>query len=163
MFMKINYANPSWHEAGHTVVGLHYGFQIDRIDVFEGKFRTMCVLDAVERTNDERYVFLAGGVAGERAGLNNQYDAAGYKDDQEKITARGGASIETYLPTATVIFTANRVCLNQLKSRIANRAVQKVAERMMFGGSNSFGLLSREDIQEIWNACKAGQKQQPRI
>jgi hypothetical protein len=155
--MKIDYANPSWHEAGHTVVALHYGFQLDRIDVSQGKFRTMCVLDAPERTDEERYVFLAGGVAGEKAGLNNQYDAGGYKDDQEKITARGGASIETYLPAATAIVSANRACLDKLKGQIANRAVQKVAERMISGGSNSFGLLTSEDIQEIWNACKYGQ------
>jgi hypothetical protein len=155
--MKINYANPSWHEAGHTVVALHYGFEIDRIEVFEGKFRTMCVLDAPERTHEERYVFLAGGVAGEKAGLHNQYEEGGYKDDQEKITARGGASLETYLPAATAILTANEACLNQLKTRIANRAVQEVLERTISGGSNSFGLLTSDDIQAIWRACKSGQ------
>jgi hypothetical protein len=157
MFLKINYANPSWHEAGHTVVALHYGFQIDRIEVFEGKFRTMCVLDAPERTDEERYEFLAARVAGEKAGLDNQFDPGGYKDDQEKITARGGASIETYLPAATSILAANRACLDQLKSRIASRAVQKVTERMISGGSNSFGLLTSEDIQEMWKGCKSGQ------
>ena len=41
--------HPSCHEAGHTVVGLYFGFRINGIDVFEGRFRTLCDLDAVDR------------------------------------------------------------------------------------------------------------------
>ncbi len=87
---------PSCYEAGHAVVALFFGFCVERIEVFEGRLRTMCQLDAEDKTDKERFIFLAGGIAGEQSGLGH-YDPGGCNDDQKKISERGGQSIETYL------------------------------------------------------------------
>jgi hypothetical protein len=144
--------HPSCHEAGHTVVGLYFGFRIDGIDVFEGRFRTLCDLDSVDRSDNERFVFLAGGIAGEQSGLG-RYDFGGRNDDQTKISERGGGPIEAYLPEAIKIVESNGECLRQLRSRVTTRTMEKIMERQLSGGGNSFKLLTGEEIQSIWTAC----------
>lgn len=52
------------HEAGHTVVGLYFGFRVDKIEVADRRPRIMCDMDSHEPA--ERFLFLAGGIAGEK-------------------------------------------------------------------------------------------------
>jgi hypothetical protein len=147
----------SCHEAGHVLVGLYFRFVVERVEVSEGRFQTMCQIDASDRTDQERFVFLAGGVAGEKCELGS-YDLDGYKDDQRKISERGGASIETYLPDAARIIESNKECFNKLWEQIRNRAIQKRMEMMISGGGNSFKLLTSDEIQQIWTPCSNSKK-----
>ena len=149
---------PSCHEAGHTVVALFFGFGVEGIDVFEGRLRTMCQLDAGDRTDNERFIFLAGGIAGEKSELGH-YDSGGCRDDQKKISERGGKSIESYLPEATRIIESNKECFRELRKKITIRAIERSMEMSISSGKNSFKLLTGDEIQQIWTKVKAGGSQ----
>jgi hypothetical protein len=138
------------HESGHTTVGLSRGFHVAGIDVFEGRLRTICELDANDRSDMDRFIFLAGGIAGEKVGLGN-FDHGGCGDDQEKITERGGQSIEMYLADAAKIIESKKECFQELRKKIAIRVIEKRMERSISGGGNTFKLLSGDEIQQIWS------------
>jgi hypothetical protein len=146
------------HEAGHAVVGLHFGFRIDGIDVKSGRPRTECHLDSLERSNRERFVFLAGGIASEKVfDSASDYDHAASGNDQSMITERGGGSIAEYLPEALRILHSREKVLRCLKERLCRElVVQKAKARMRAiigsGSGNSFRLLAGEQIKEIWAA-----------
>ncbi len=145
---------PICHEAGHAVVALFLGFRVDGIEAFEGRLRTMCELDAKDRTDTERFIFLAGGIAGEKSGLG-KYDSGGCNDDQKKILDRGGESIETYLPHAAGIIDSNRECFQELRRKITNRAIEESSETLIAGGKNSFKLITGDEMQRTWTAFQA--------
>jgi hypothetical protein len=145
---------PICHEAGHAVVGLFLGFRIDGIEVFEGRLRTICELDAKHRTDTERFIFLAGGIAGEKSGLG-EYDPGGCNDDQKKILDRRGDSIKTYLPHAIGIIDSNRECFQELRRKITNRAIEEGSETSITGGKSSFKLITGDEMQRIWTALQA--------
>jgi hypothetical protein len=146
---------PSCHEAGHTVVALFLGFRVDGIEAFEGRLRTMSELDAADRTDRERFVFLAGGIAGEKCGLGN-FDSGGCNDDQKKISERGGESIETYLVEAAAIVEANKECFQDLRKQITIRAIERSMEISVSAGQNTFKLVSEDEIQRTWTAFRSG-------
>jgi hypothetical protein len=146
---------PICHEAGHAVVALFLGFRVDGIEAFEGRLRTMCELDANDRTDRERFIFLAGGIAGEQSGLGN-YDSDGCNDDQQKIFQCGGESIETYLLDAAGIIDSNMECFQELRRKITKRAIEKSSETSITGGKNSFNLITGDEMQRTWTAFQAG-------
>jgi hypothetical protein len=139
----------SCHEAGHVVVALALDFRVDGIEVFEGRFRTMCQLDAKERTNEERFILLAGGIAGEKSDLGN-YDPGGCADDQKVIYQLGGKAIETYLADAAGIIELRKKCFRDLRNKIRTRAIEKSVAMSVSRSKNSFNLLSSDEIQQIW-------------
>jgi hypothetical protein len=139
---------PSWHEAGHVVVGLHFGFVIESVAALQGKLGTMCQLEAPERTNEERYVFLAGGIAGEKYGIGG-YEFNPCRQDQERIAGFGGGVIETYLPAALEIVGFYHACLRQFQKEIIKKTIARTME-MSFGLPNSFTILSGAEIERIW-------------
>src|SRR5580700_2988380 len=102
------------HEAGHAVVALFFGFRVEGIEVFEGRFRTMCQLDAQDRTDAQRFILLSGGIAGEKSELG-YYDPGGCNDDQKKISELRGLSIESYLPDAAGIIESNKECFQEIR------------------------------------------------
>jgi len=140
---------PTCHEAGHVVLALFFNFRVEGVEVFEGKLRTMCQLDAKDRTDKERFIFLAGGIAGEKSELGF-YDTTSCKDDQEKIFERGGESIETYLADAAGIIESNKECFRELRKKITIRVIERSMEMSISGGKNSFKLVSDGEIQQIW-------------
>jgi hypothetical protein len=146
--------HPSSHEAGHVVVALSIGFVVDGIEVFEGRFRTMCQLDALDRTDNERFIFLAGGIAGEKI-QRGHYFTDGCADDQQKISERGGESIETYLPYAVTIIDAYPDCFRKFTDMITKRAIERAMEMALSGGKNSFKLIPGKEILQIWIACQS--------
>jgi len=146
---------PSCHEAGHAVVALFFGFCVDGIEAFEGRFRTMCELDADDRTDRERFIFLAGGIAGEKFGLGN-YDSGGCNDDREKISERGGESIETYLTEAAAIIESNTECFRELRKNITIAAIERSMEMSITGGKSSFKLVAGDEIQRTWTLFQTG-------
>jgi hypothetical protein len=138
------------HEAGHVMTALHLGFRFDSIEIFQGKPRTMCDVYADGRTNEERYVFLAGGIAGETCDLGN-YDRGACGDDQAKISELGGRPIETYLHAASEIINIHKGSFHELKTRIKIRTLERRMEGMIVGSGNTFGVLRRAEIDRIWN------------
>jgi hypothetical protein len=141
---------PSCHESGHTIVGLSLGFHIAGIDVFEGRLRTICVdLDAQDKTDMDRFIFLAGGIAGEKVGIGN-FDRSGCRDDQQKITDRGGKVIDTYLVDASRIIESSKARFEELKKQIVVKMITKSMEMAISGTGNSFRLISGDEIQRIW-------------
>jgi hypothetical protein len=147
---------PSCHEAGHAVVALFLGFHIEGIEAFEGRLRTVCQLDAKDRTDKERFIFLAGGIAGEKSELGH-YDSGCCNDDQEKISERGGESIETYLGDAAGIIEANKGGFRELRKKITIRTIERSMEMSMSGGKNSFKLVTGDEIRQIWTVYQSRQ------
>jgi hypothetical protein len=142
-------ARGSCHEAGHTVVALHFGFRVEGIDVREGRFCVMCDLDTANKTDEERFIFLAGGIAGEKYRLGT-FDQGGYAGDQSEISERGGESIESYAPRAIEIIESNHACFEELKKKITLCAVARSMEMSITGGKNSFKLVTAAEIEQIW-------------
>jgi hypothetical protein len=140
--------SPSCHEAGHAVVALFFGFRVEGIEAFEGRLRTVCQLDARDRTDKERFMFLAGGIAGEKSELG-RYDSGGCNDDQKKISERGGGPIETYLADAAGIIESNKECFRELRKKITIRAIERSMEMSISGGDNSFKLITGDEIRQI--------------
>jgi hypothetical protein len=138
------------HEAGHVITALHLGFRVDSIEIFQGKPRTMCDVYAAERTNEERYLFLAGGIAGETCDFRN-YDRTACGDDQAKISELGGESIETYLPAASEIINAHKGSFHELKKKITFRMLERRMVGMVLGSGNTFSVLPRAEIERVWN------------
>ena len=145
---------PSCHEAGHTLVALYFGFRVEGIEVFEGRLQTMCQLDAEDRTDKERFIFLAGGIAGEKSEFGH-YDSGGCNDDQKKISERGGESIETYLADAAGIIGSNKECFRELRKRITIRVIERRMEMLISGGKNSFKLVTGDEIYQVWAVCQS--------
>jgi hypothetical protein len=140
------------HEAGHITVALKLGFRVESVEIFQGKPRTMCELSAADRTDDERYVFLAGGVAGELS-VFREYDRTARGSDQALITEFGGGSIDAYLPQASEILNSTQNFHGELKKRIKLRILERSLEGMILGSSNTFPILARATIEDLWNAC----------
>lgn len=138
----------SFHEAGHAVVGLHLGFLIAGIEVAQGRLCTMCDLDSGERTDADRFVFLAGGIAGEKSEFAT-YDFDGCKDDQAKVSERGGASIETYLAEAAKIIRLNKEAFDQLRKKIMMRLIAAGMTMSITGGKSSYKLLTEDELRQI--------------
>src|ERR1700752_2494620 len=93
-FMK----RASSHEAGHIIVAFKLGLRVECVRVQNGLPLTDVWaddLDSTGRTAEDRYAFLAGGIAGEKVVLGD-YDRKAMQDDQNKITQRGGGRIDDY-------------------------------------------------------------------
>jgi hypothetical protein len=144
----MDWRHPTWHEAGHVVVGLHLGFLIESVKAVQGKLGTVCHLNSQERTNEERYEFLTGGIAGEQYGIGN-YESDPCRRDQEQIVEFGGGLIETYLPAALEIVSQYDRCIRQFQKEIMMKTVARTME-MSFGGTNSFIILTQSNIGRIW-------------
>jgi hypothetical protein len=144
--------HPTWHEAGHVVVGLHLGFVIESVAAIQGKLGTMCQLEDPARPNEERCLFLAGGIAGEKYGTGS-FEPEPSRKDQERITEFGGAQIETYLTPAIEIVSSYDEGVRQFQKAITIKVIERTME-MSFGGTNSFTILPHVDIERIWRGCQ---------
>jgi hypothetical protein len=145
------------HEAGHTVVGLHFGFHIDKVEISEGRSNVKCAdLESSERSANERFVFLAGGIAGEKFfDPSSDYCREAASCDQSMITKLGGRSIEEYLPEALDTVRSHEKVLGVLRTQMTKRWVAEEFQLRFVaaaGGkrSRSFPLLSRQEIEKIW-------------
>jgi hypothetical protein len=144
-------ARPICHEAGHIVVALHFGFRVDCIEVFQGRYRTRLALDDTERTDQERCVVLAGGIAGEELDYPN-YDPGACGADQQLISKLNGGSIDNYLPAALDIVRAKEPCFRELRKRITIRVLEEQMVMSIAGSGNSFTLLTDIQIRDIWQS-----------
>jgi len=146
------------HEAGHAVVGLHFGFRIDEIKIDDGRPKVEAHLDSPERTPKERYIFLTGGIAGEkRCDPTSDFDREASGRDQIMITDRAGGSIDEYLSEALDILRSHSKAFEELRRGLMTTWTAerlKAALEEKFGGRprRSFQLLSQEKIAQIWAA-----------
>lgn len=118
---------------------------------FNGKFLNVCQLNDPSRTNEERYLYLAGGIAAEQLEFNH-YDREASENDQKLISELEGGKIESYISPATEIIRTHEACFRRFWERITIRLQEKRMAMIATGGSNSFKLLSSAEIQEIWLA-----------
>jgi hypothetical protein len=138
------------HEAGHTVIGLHLGFDIAGIAVTNRLPHTsISDLDSAEKTPKQRYIILTGGIAGESL-LFGDYDQEAMGSDQRLMYERGGGVITDYLPDALEILRANEGRLNRIKDELALKWIIARAEAQFSADPDSYELLSRQELDQIW-------------
>ncbi|MGA3035718.1 MAG: hypothetical protein ABSD70_20730 [Terracidiphilus sp.] len=142
------------HEAGHAVIGLHFGFDIDGIEMKDRFLSVMITdLDSPERTQQERYIFLTGGIASESLSFGN-YDVGAVGDDQKKINVRGGGPVEDYVVDALEILRTNKVRLDQIKNELCLKGITAPLEAGYNDDPDSYVLLSRQELYRIWAGCQ---------
>ena len=140
-------------------MGLHFGFHIEGINVKEGHLHLLTDLDSATSKPNERFVFLAAGIAGEEFFYRN-YDPQAMSLDQQMISDRGGGSIKNYLPQALDILTANESRLRKLRERLIVRVTECAAEASFDSGSDSFNVLTASELAAIWGSRAEGQQRE---
>ena len=142
------------HEAGHAVVALHLGFHVEKIEMTDGRPNSKIDLDSMQKTLAGRYIVLAGGIAGEKF-FYGDYNKEASRNDQNMISERGGGDIKEYLVEALKIISHREICLREFKQQLRAGWVKGAAEAQWESNPDSFDLLSRDEIQRIWNdACR---------
>ena len=137
------------HEAGHAVIALHYGFNISKISVVNRVAKVLIPESDWLRINaTERYVFLAGGIAGEFVAWRN-YDRQGLEHDQKMIYEFGGGPIATYLPDALAILRANQRLLDRLVEVLNTNWIKSSVEASVDSDPDSFDLLERSELDQL--------------
>ena len=137
------------HEAGHALTASYLGFHVQKIAVCKGLLNTLVDLDPQKSLHD-RCVVLAGGIAAEQFLYKNKdYDQEAARDDQLKISERGGGEIGTYVLAAIDIIRSNESPFGELRERLRRRWVVEWAEAQWESDSDSFEILSQQEISEI--------------
>ena len=138
------------HESGHAVIALHFGFDIERIAITH-RWPSVVTsnLDSPQRTTQERYIFLAGGIASEIF-IYGHYDQQGVRLDQNMICERGGGLIENYVPDALKIIRSNETRLTRLRKELTAKWVSAAAEAAFDSDPDTFELMSRPELEFIW-------------
>ena len=138
------------HEAGHAVVGMHYGFNIAGIAITNRLPHTsISDFDAPEKTADQRYIFLAAGIASETLATGH-YDQQAMGADQKLIYERGGSVITDYLAAAQEILRANEGRLNRVMNQLSLNSITARVEAQFSSDPDSYELLSRQELDELW-------------
>ena len=143
------------HEAGHAISALHMGFQVERISVNEGLPFCHIVLDTPDRTQEQRFIVLAAGIAAEQY-LYQRHNPIACVKDEAMIAERGGGPIETYVPAAWRAIEINDRRFRSLVWKLTCRLQEELGSELLAAGgslrepdSPSFDLLSGDDIQSI--------------
>ena len=136
------------HEAGHVITAWHFGFLITSVRFEKGFTQTICDLDSPEKTDAERFVSLAAGVAAE-IGRFNDYDKDGCVRDQAEISKRGGRQIGDYVPLASEIITSNKNRFTSLVLKLKRNWIKGEQESAFDPGWPSLMLLSSSELEEI--------------
>jgi hypothetical protein len=138
------------HEGGHAIIALHFGFSVQQIAIAHRRpYLLTSDLDSPQRTAQERYIFLAGGIASEIS-CYGHYDQEGMRLDQKMICERGGGPIENYVPDALKIIRSNEACLTRLRGELTARWVAAAAEAAFESDPDTFELISRQELKNIW-------------
>jgi hypothetical protein len=150
-FMK----RASSHEAGHIIVAFKLGLRVECVRVQNGLPLTDVWaddLDATGRAAEDRYAFLAGGIAGEKV-IFGDYDRKAMQDDQNKITQRGGGRIDDYLQGALSIVEASKSCVDRLRQTMTLNWVSAQAEAQFSSDPDSYEILSGVELMHILQNC----------
>ena len=131
------------------MIALHFGIDVDAIEVINGKSQVSILRNDYDRmTSQERFIFLAGGVAGECRFLKT-HDQDGKRDDEIKLEQAGGGSIEDYLSDAMAILSANDARFNRLNKELVRKWDIARIEASLDAGLENFVLLSKSEIALI--------------
>ena len=138
------------HEAGHAVIGLYFGFDIEGIVVTNRlPHISTSDFDSPQRAPEQGFISLAAGIASEYLSFGN-YDGEAMGADQRMIYERGGGAITEYLPAAMDILRANETRLHRIKDELALKWISARAEAQFSSDPDSYELLSRQELDEIW-------------
>jgi hypothetical protein len=138
-----------FHEAGHAVVALHFGFLVEGIAVSNGRPYTEIDLDSPQNSPRERFIVLAAGIAGEKFLYNDEdYDRDAAQGDQHEISERGGGDIESYFKEAFDVLLANKIRFHALIKELTIC----FAEAAFDSNLGSFDLMSQQEIRIIWES-----------
>lgn len=148
--MSVDIKRAISHESGHAIIALHFGFRVEQIAIAHRRPSLLTSdLDSPQRTAQERYIFLAGGIASEIFTCGH-YDHNGMRLDPKMICDRGGGPIENYVPDALKIIRSNEARLTRLRKELTARWVGAAAEAAFDSDPDSFELISRQDLELIW-------------
>jgi len=131
------------------VIALHFGIDVFAIEVINGKSQVSILQNDYNRmTSQERFIILAGGVAGECCFFKN-HDLDGKRDDEIKLEKAGGGSIEDYLSDAMAILSANDGRFNRLNKELVRKWETAKLEAFFDAGPENYVLLSKSEIDLI--------------
>ena len=135
------------HEAGHAVSALHFGFRVERVEIYRGMPRTLVDLKA---NTHESIIVLASGIAAEHFMFRN-YDPDACGSDQKSISEYGGGAIENLLPDALAVIRAHEQCLNELRKLLTKRWIEGEASSGFAPDPSglNFELLSNTEISGL--------------
>jgi hypothetical protein len=138
------------HEAGHVIVALGLGFCVERVEVANGFPRVIISnFDGAERTPEERYLVLTGGIANEFRLFGN-YDQDAIGADQREIQARGGGSITDYISDAWKILNAQTATLDSLVKRLSLNWIAARAEAQFSSDPDTYEVMDASQLEQIW-------------
>lgn len=138
------------HEAGHAIIALHLGFRVERIEIANRFPRVIIAnFDGKERTQAERYVVLAGGIANESLSFGN-YDQNALGADQREIQVRRGGPITDYVSDALQILNTNKARLDSLVKRLSLNSIATRAEAQFSSDPDSYEIMDATQLAEIW-------------
>jgi hypothetical protein len=151
--MSVDIKRAICHESGHVIVALHLCFHVERIAIAHGRPHLLTSnLDSPQRTAQERYIFLAGGIASEIS-IFGDYDYAGVRLDQNMLSERGGGPIENYVPDALKIIQSNENRLSRLRKELTARWIAAAAEAAFDSDPDTFELMSCSDVERTWQGA----------
>jgi hypothetical protein len=138
------------HEAGHVIVALDLGFYVERIEVANGFARVIISnFDGTERTSEERYLVLTGGIANEIRLFGN-YDQDAIGADQREIQARGGGPITDYVSRALKILNTQEVTLDLLLKQLSLDWIAARVEAQFSSDPDTFEVMDASRLEQIW-------------
>lgn len=146
------------HEAGHAIVGLHFGFNIADICV-SGMPQIRWSLPAEQP--DSACCAVAAGVAAEQITFGRHCeDAAG--SDRQQIKDRSGKSLESYLAEAKNILQKYLSCFCEMRKEMLKNWMQEDAANSLEAGAPlapslilsapSFTILGHDEMLAIWKS-----------
>ncbi len=144
------------HETGHAVVGLHLGFRVDSIKVFQGVPRSLIALDCSRRA----MIVLSSGVAAEQLELGS-HDADASVQDQTRIAECDGGALDTYVKEAYMIIRSHEQCVRRLREQLTKNWIANQAEAEASCDFNAdseslnFELLSQDELATIWSQTES--------
>jgi hypothetical protein len=139
-------------------VALHFNREVSSAGLFNGRPKTDCSLEPPgSNVPRECFVFLTGGVAGERlCDPQTPFDAGGAQVDQQMITERGGEQIEKYVEEALAILRSRQKAWAALQyaflRELRTAQVQTTIGSFVGSGqSRTKTLLTGVQIKHIWD------------
>jgi hypothetical protein len=128
-----------FHEAGHAVAALHFGFLVEGMAVSNGRPYTKVYLNSPQKSPIKRFIVLTAGIAGEKFLYDDEgYDHDAAQGDQHEISERGGGDIESYFKEAFEVLFANKIRFHALIKKLTIC----FAEAAFDSNPGSFDLMS---------------------
>jgi hypothetical protein len=137
------------HEAGHIIVAWYFGITVECVRVTKGMPNTVVRdLDSPQVMASERFIYLAGGIAGEQFTFGD-YETTAMGGDQREIYERKGEQIASYLPYALRIIESQNPNYQRVREQLSLGWITAQNEAKFEDDTDSFDLLSRSELEQI--------------